>query len=143
VIRIVADASVAVKWLVRDLSSESYTEQALNLLRQVQRREVALRQPPHWMAEVAAVITRVSPRTAREDIRDLHAMRYEVVNGPSVYAVACDLARELGHHLFDTLYHAVALHRDDTILVTADERYYRKARNRGAIIRLSEYESPA
>jgi predicted nucleic acid-binding protein len=36
------------------------------------------------------------------------------------------LAIDLGHHLFDTLYHAVAL-ESEACLVTADDRYHRKA----------------
>jgi predicted nucleic acid-binding protein len=43
-----------------------------------------------------------------------------------VLAHACTLAIDLGHHLFDTLYHAVALEAD-ACLVTADDRYHRKA----------------
>jgi predicted nucleic acid-binding protein len=44
----------------------------------------------------------------------------------AVLAHACTLAIDLGHHLFDTLYHAVALEAD-ACLVTADDRYHRKA----------------
>jgi hypothetical protein len=32
---------------------------------------------------------------------------------------------ETDHHLFDTLYHAVALEHGDAVLVTADDRYRR------------------
>jgi phage-related protein len=40
---------------------------------------------------------------------------------------AGQLAVDLGHHLFDTLYHAVAL-EPEACLVTADDRYHHKAR---------------
>jgi hypothetical protein len=43
------------------------------------------------------------------------------------------LAIRLNHHVFDTLYHAVALSVPQTTLVTADETYYRKAQAFGAI----------
>lgn len=59
---------------------------------------------------------------------------------PEIYATACDLSRTLNHHLFDTLYQAVALHLDDAVLVTADERYYQKARDRGKISLLADFD---
>lgn len=52
---------------------------------------------------------------------------------------ACRLSIELNHHLFDTLYHAVALETADTVLVTADWHYLDKARHLGRIISLEEW----
>jgi hypothetical protein len=40
--------------------------------------------------------------------------------------------------VFDTLYHAVALSHSNAVLVTADERYYRRALRPGQIVSLSE-----
>lgn len=48
------------------------------------------------------------------------------------------LSRRLGHHLFDTLYHAVAF-EENTTLVTADERYYNKASVLGSIMLLGDF----
>lgn len=48
------------------------------------------------------------------------------------------LAIDLKHHLFDTLYHAVALTHSDAVRVTADESYYRKARAMGRIVHLAD-----
>jgi predicted nucleic acid-binding protein len=48
------------------------------------------------------------------------------------------MAIELRHHLFDTLYHAVALERGAS-LVTADDAYFRKAYRLGGIVRLAEW----
>jgi predicted nucleic acid-binding protein len=45
---------------------------------------------------------------------------------------ATRLAIEIRHHLFDTLYHAVALEHD-ALLVTADETYCSKAERFGTI----------
>jgi predicted nucleic acid-binding protein len=42
--------------------------------------------------------------------------------------------------MFDTLYHAVALHTPDAVLVTADKRYYDKARSEGQIILLADFK---
>jgi predicted nucleic acid-binding protein len=60
-----------------------------------------------------------------------------------VYLKACDLSNSLKQHLFDTLYHAVALTEPDTIFVTADDRYYRKAASAGKIVRLKEFTLPS
>jgi predicted nucleic acid-binding protein len=48
------------------------------------------------------------------------------------------LAIDLHHHLFDTLYHAVAL-ETESVLVTADGRYLAKARDLGQIMHLAEW----
>jgi predicted nucleic acid-binding protein len=53
-----------------------------------------------------------------------------------------DLALRYRHHLFDTLYHAVALHTPGAVLVTADERYYNKTRLEGQISVLADFGFP-
>lgn len=54
-------------------------------------------------------------------------------------ATALDLTVRYQHHLFDTLYHAVALHTPGAVLITADERYYAKARLEGQISLLANF----
>jgi predicted nucleic acid-binding protein len=49
------------------------------------------------------------------------------------------LSIQLNHHLFDTLYHALALSVPGAILVTADRRYYDKARTVGQIAWLPDF----
>ena len=56
-----------------------------------------------------------------------------------VYERAVRLAAETNQHVFDTLYHAVALARPDAELVTADERYYRAASRAGRLVRLADF----
>lgn len=140
--RIVADASVIVKWLLPERDHEADVERALAILRRVRTAEITLHQLPHWLAEVAAVRTRLSPATAREQIALLYDMDCDVVDAPDIYLTACELSLALGHHLFDTLYHAVALHLDGATLATADEQYCYKARSRGAISLLSAFRLP-
>jgi predicted nucleic acid-binding protein len=62
----VVDASVIVKWLLADPENESDTERATALMSAVVAGEHQLLQPVHWLAEVAAVLARVSPSTASE-----------------------------------------------------------------------------
>ena len=139
---LVVDASVAIKWLLPDRAGEDDSDRALALLSAVRAGTVELIQPPHWLAEVAAVLARLSPDTVDDDVRDLYAMGLPVLDTPGMYLTACELARSLGHHLFDTLYHAVALEVKGASLVTADEHYHRKACARGSVILLESF-SPA
>lgn len=135
----VADASVAVKWCLPPTDTERDRDQAIALLEDVKSGRIALRQPPHWLAEVAAVLSRLAPTTARQDIEDLYAMRIPVVETVELYTTASRLAISLDQHVFDTLYHAVALLTSDCTLVTADERYYSKARKAGSIALLGDF----
>jgi predicted nucleic acid-binding protein len=66
-------------------------------------------------------------------------MDIPIVQSQQVYSTACKLSMELDHHLFDTLYHAVALSLDDAVLLTADERYYKKAARRGILVLLRNF----
>lgn len=140
-IRAVADASVAVKWAFPFRDDEADGEKALALLDGFRTGEVSLLEPPHWLAEVAAVISRQSPSTASEHIGALYVLRIPIADTQELYAVACALAAATGRHVFDTLYHAVALTTRDCVLVTADERYYKKARRAGSIVLLRDFES--
>lgn len=136
---ITLDASVLIKVLLPEREEETGVSRALALWQRVGAGRIALRQPAHWLAEIAAVLSRLSPGTVLDDVRDLVTMEVPVLEGPEIYRTACRLAVELDHHLFDTLYHAVALESDDGVLITADERYVRKAQAHGRIIRLEDY----
>jgi len=79
---------------------------AIALVESVIRGDLEVREPPHWLIEVGAVLARLSPETAVET----------------------------GQHLFDTLYHAVALEHASATLITADDRYLTKAASLGRIV---------
>ncbi|OGS99701.1 MAG: PIN domain-containing protein [Gallionellales bacterium RIFCSPLOWO2_12_FULL_59_22] len=135
---LVADASVAVKWFFRARPDEADAQQALQILAAADAEKVQLHQPPHFIAEVAAVLSREKPGDAQADLADLLNMEFQRVESSAIYATACDLAIRLNHHLFDTLYHAVALHEPNATLITADRRYYDKARTIGQITLLGD-----
>jgi len=139
--KIVADASVIVKWMLPERDNEADVKQALRLLEQVKSGNVALHQPPHWLTEVAGVLSRLSPATVLDDVADLYDMGCDILATPDVYFTACELARDLNHHLFDTLYHAVALNLPDGTMVTADKQYYDKAVKKGKVILLEDLMS--
>ena len=140
--RLVLDASVLVKWILQDDAGEADTPRALALFESFREGRVSLVQPVHWLVEVSAVCVRLKPDIATQATTFLYAMEIPVRNSLDVYRHACALAVELDHHLFDTLYHAVALNLRDTTLVTADRRYYRKARKHGAIAQLADFPMP-
>jgi predicted nucleic acid-binding protein len=135
---LVVDASVALKWFFRDRQDEADIEPALTILAGVDTDRYRLWQPPHFLAEVAAVLAREKPDSAHEDLNDLRLMQWEAADDPAIYETALDLSIRPRHHLFDTLYHATALYLPDTTLVTADRVYYDKARGQGRIVYLAD-----
>jgi len=141
-VKAVIDASVVVKWVFPASEAEEDTDLALALLEVIKEGGVGLIQPPHWLAEVAAVVTRLHPEVVEPALDLLEAMEFPVIHDLSSFKRASRIARDLNHHLFDTLYHAVALEHDCT-LVTADETYFRKARSLGSIVRLAHWEKAA
>jgi predicted nucleic acid-binding protein len=137
---IVLDASVILKWLLEDPTKEPDTEKALALIDAVVHGKLEILQPVHWLIEVAAVAARLTPQTAVQDVGMLSAMQFPTSDDPTVLLRATALAIETDHHLFDTLYHAVALEHDDAVLVTADDRYRRKAERYGMIVALADWQ---
>lgn len=140
--KLVVDASVAVKWFFPDAAAAADTDKAAGLLRAMRDGHVDLVQPPHWCAEVIAVIARLRPDIVAEAIDLLDSMEFETIGDAAVYKRATRLVTRLDQHLFDTLYHALAMEQD-ALLVTADARYLRKARALGRIMRLNDWMPPA
>lgn len=139
---IVLDASVILKWLLEDPLREPDTDKASALLKSVVEGDLEVLQPVHWLAEVAAVAARLTPSTAVRDVELLAALEFPTTDDPNVIARAANLAIETKQHLFDTLYHAVALEHEDAILVAADSRYFAKARRYGKIAGLRDWKLP-
>ena len=136
---VVIDASVALKWFFSDREDEEHVNNALEILRCIDSGQVRMVQPPHFLAEMAAVLAREKPEEARADLADLQRLLWEVSEGPGIYATAVELSIQLDQHLFDTLYHATALETDGATLVTADSRYYANAKGIGRIMRVDEF----
>lgn len=136
---LVLDASVVVKWIFADRADETHSLQAIQILQDIKETRASVVQPSHWLAEVAAVIVRLEPQRADQAVSLLHALEFRISSAIEVYQKACELSASSGDHLFDTLYHAVALTERNAMLVTADERYYKKAHKAGEIMRLKEY----
>lgn len=135
----VVDASVVIKWLLQDPAREADTEQATRLMARVTNGEQSSIQPVHWILEVGAVLARVSPETAADDVTLLAALELPTTDDPLIVRRGTELAVELKQHLFDTFYHAIALENADAVLVTADERYLRAAEGKGHIVHVKDW----
>ncbi|MDH5700067.1 MAG: hypothetical protein OEZ41_08915 [Nitrospirota bacterium] len=85
------------------------------------------------------VLTRLAPKQSIRMLQTFLAMELPITTEWDVYEQACRLAVDLNHHLFDTLYHAVALYSPDTLFITADTQYFRKAAKLGHIIELKDF----
>lgn len=94
----VIDARVIVKWLLRDAAREANTDEALALMEAVALGDVEVLQPPHWLAEVGAVLARLSPATLDSDLTDLYALQFDVSESIAIYQRAGSLAVELQQH---------------------------------------------
>lgn len=137
-LKLIIDASVILKWVFPDPEVESHVPEALALLDAVTQGEVEVLQPPHWLIEVAAVLARKAPNNADEALDLLEEFALETLDTPAVLRTARQLATDLDHHLFDTLYHALALEVRGS-LVTADDRYYKKVAQRKEVLSVSRW----
>jgi predicted nucleic acid-binding protein len=138
-VTLVLDASVIVKWLLQDPQRKSDSDAATRVVEAVVTGAESVLQPPHWLVEVGAVLARASPDTAAHDLVMLSGMDIPAADDPRLLRRACEMAINLKQHLFDTLYHAVAVETTDALLITADERYFRAARSIGRIARLKDW----
>lgn len=136
---VVVDASVAAKCFLASDPAEDDGDIALQILRDAVDGTLDLYQPPHFAAEVSSVLARLKPKQALLDVRDLLEIDFRRVDDAEIYAIATALAIQLDHHVFDTLYHAVALATPDATLITADRRYYDKAHHEGRVMLLSRW----
>jgi len=137
---LVVDASVAIKWFFRSPPEQENIEKALAILEGIQDCNIEMQQPPHFIAEVAAVLAREKPDEALADLDDLLNIDFKIIEAAAIYTTATELSIRFNHHLFDTLYHATALHNPKAHFVTTDRRYYEKAKAMGQIVFLGEFQ---
>ena len=137
--KLVIDASVALKWVLGDAADERDLGRARALLVHIVSDAHQLVQPPHWLLEIVAVMSRRHPDLIGETIETMRAIDFETANDDAIYLRASELASRLKQHAFDTMYHAVALEHGAT-LITADERYFADGRIEGQIELLQNFE---
>ena len=125
---VVVDASVAVKWYVR----EAGTEEALRLLA---TDGVQLLAPDVFLAEVVSALLRqeregqISDEVLQAALADLAYTRPRLVPSSGIIDRAVHFARMLPHAIYDCLYLATA-EAEEAVLVTADEEFVSRCRKR-------------
>lgn len=135
---LVLDASVCLKWYLADDFPEPDSAIARDLLERVVSGGINLHQPAIWRSEVIAVIARKLPAETAQFVHELCEFVVATNDSAALLARAGSLSTSLNHHLFDTIYHALAIEYGID-LVTADEHYYRKARGLGSIVLLKDW----
>ena len=136
--RIVVDASIAVKWVV----DEPRTEAALAL------RDEQLIAPALWLAEAANTLWR-HVRLGEMTSDEAFARMAELGNAPvASFAIephvarALEIAVQINHPVYDCFYLALALHEGIT-LVTDDRRFAAAAASRPELaVRVRRLGSP-
>lgn len=136
--RFVVDASVALKWYMAHRDGELHVREAAAVGEMIESGSSEVFAPPHWVIEILSVLSRLEPQFVDVALVQLTDMSHTIVSNASVLRRAADMSIALNHHLFDTLYHAVALDTGAT-LITADERYYEKAKDLGNITLLRDF----
>jgi predicted nucleic acid-binding protein len=126
--RVVVDAGVTVNWQLPFPQNEADVDKALALFEKIAQSDAVMNQPPHFLAEIMAVVARLKPDYADAISIAVSNLEMTISDEPGLYQTAIRLSVELNHHLFDTLYHATALTSQETTLITGDEAYYRKAK---------------
>lgn len=134
--KLVVDASVALKWFLT--ANQANVDQARAVAAAIERSGTELFAPPHWTAEIAAVLARIEPSVLEDALLLVDDMRPIIISSMQSLKRAADMSVALNHHLFDTFYHAVALEEGAT-LVTADAAYLAKAQGLGGITSLADF----
>jgi predicted nucleic acid-binding protein len=135
------DASVICKWFLQDADDEDYLSEARALMDALETRAVQVMQPAHTTAEVLGVLVRRRPRQVLDAAAALAGIALPVWDTAATYRTAVRLALQASAHLFDTLYHAVALETEAT-LITANTKYLRLGAAAGRIAALRDFRVP-
>lgn len=134
------DASVVCKWYLDPVDEPDWELARAVAAALMRDSNIGIVQPPHWIAEVVAVTTRLRPLDCPRIVDALIRIQAPVLDTAAAYDLAVTIATETGQHVFDSLYHAVAC-LSGGVLITADARYYSAAADRGSILHLKDAAS--
>ena len=129
------------KWVLPSRFEESHSREALDILDCIQMA-TAGRDFSHLtgLPRVAAVLATARSGAVRRSRYLLYSFELPAMVDLAVYRRAVQIAASLCEHVFDTLYHAVAIQQSNTVLVTADERTIVRPPGLGKVVRLQEFE---
>ena len=126
----VVDASVGIKWVLREADSP----QALALLRSGEN----LKLPDFWLNEAANALWSqvrrrlLAEREACDGLRFLRAIAEPIPTGAMrLHEAALDIGLRIDHSIYDTLYLAFGLAIGADALILADQRFEANVTARG------------
>jgi len=128
----VPDASVILKWAI-GLESELDREKAIHILDAWVDNNIEIVLPELWVFEVGNVLGRMVPDSALEKMETLLEFRFKTkeLNKQTCKSIF-KLMKDLSVSFYDASYHALA-QRMGGVFITADDKYYQKARAKGNI----------
>ena len=139
---VVPDASVILKWVL-ERDDEPDHLQALTLQERLLAEEIEIRMPTLWRYEVGNVLGLKKPRMATELMGALLAYEFDEVPLRTEYVldVLAHMQDVPGVTFYDSAYHVLAL-RTKGLYVTADRAYVKRAKRKGHVRLLSEWQGP-
>lgn len=139
---IVPDASVILKWVL-ERDNEPDHMQARLLQEALVASAVEVRVPTLWRYEVGNVLGLKQPRMGTDLMSALLAYELDEVplRGEYCLAVLEHMQEVKGVTFYDSAYHVLAL-RTKGLYLTADTAYVKRARRKGHVELLSDWEGP-
>jgi predicted nucleic acid-binding protein len=139
---VVPDASVILKWVLEKADEPGYA-QALKLQDALLAEDIEIRMPTLWRYEVGNVLGMKKPKMAAELMSALLAYEFDEVPLRSEFAldVLAHMQELQGVTFYDSAYHVLAM-RAKGLYLTADTAYLRRAKRKGHIALLDEWQGP-
>ncbi len=141
---LVVDASVAIKWHLRD---EDNVDEAALVLERFSEGQISLFAPTHIQYEVASAITaatigqnpRLSQAEGEAAIDEFLTIQMNVVDDSKIIVDAYKLVHQYGCSFYDCLY--LALSQQLNIpFITADNRLYQRIKKLPNVIWVADYQ---
>ena len=139
---VVPDASVILKWVL-EREDEPGHPQAVKLQAALLAEQVEIRVPTLWRYEIGNVLGLKQPRMAMELMRALLAYELEEIPLGTDYALEVleHMKDVTGVTFYDSAYHVLAV-RTKGLYLTADTAYVKRAKRKGHVALLADWEGP-
>lgn len=134
---IVPDASVILKWVLRD--DEMHRENALAILSGWLDGKHEIVVPPLWRYEAGNILTRREPLYVGAIMEKLLQYEFpEIEISGALLSIMIELTQSKRVTFYDAAYHAIAI-LEKGKFVTFDKEYYNKAKAKGHIQLLDSF----